>query len=436
MQFGLQNHNQTNNNVTGNSFLNPGTLHTGSNMTSLGSNFTNSPAVQTFGNVGAGSSYGVTQNINYSQPNASIGAPLGTPAGLSGFPQTPVAAPAPAPVPATGPLSQPSGGFFQAAQSLPTQYPPQNYYYAPQPQQAGGSSNNSEAGLIQAILAPVMQMMTLMITTLMQNGSFVGPQFKGDIDFKGENGVDEAAETAVDEVPFEEEIIEEEIVVDKGKVWGDPHFVGAEGGKYDVMGSPGKIYNILSDQSIQFNAKFDKYKGQDDATIMSQAGLTIGNDQIEYGIDGKLLINGEEMKDGSYLEGKIVKKGANVTINTSEWTVVLKDNGDHLNYDFTSGNAVADGVRPHGLFGQSADGDGKVRNGDEGKGAQGGGAIEKTDGTITEKGDKETYKAYEVSDLFDTDFENFNKFHHQANPNAPKAKAKVKVDAQGGGDPK
>ncbi len=464
MQFGLQNQNQSfiNNNLTNNTtnltnnssfadnglsgLFNTGGIHTGSTLTSLGSDFNNSPAVQTFGNIGAGSSFGVTQNINYTQPNSTIGAaPTASPTSgfnvpanpFGGFSQAPVYQPTTYQPTSFQPASyQPT--TYQPAQSLPTQYPPQNYY-TPQPSYPQAPVNGGFGG-IQALIMPLMQMMQMMLSSFMENGSFIGSEFKGDIDYHGDHdhevddidhvddvdGADDIDDAEdIDEGPFEETIVEEEIIVDGGRVWGDPHFVGAEGGKYDVMGEHGKIYNILSDKGIQFNAQFAEYKGQENATIMSNAGLTLGEDQVAYGIDGKLLINGEEMtEDGSFLEGQVVKTGSTITIKSAEWDLRLENTDNHLNYDFKSGNAAADGVLPHGLFGQSADGDGQARNGDEGKGAQGGGAIETIDGTISEKGDKETYKAYEVTSLFDTEFEQFNKFNHQA------AKAEATQEAQ------
>ncbi len=376
-----------------------------SSFASLGNGtFTNSPTVQTFGNIAPGSSYGVTQNINYSQPGASF---ANTGFGGTGF--------APAPI-----IQQPQ--IIPQAYSMPIYQPPQQqfypqpqpYYPQPQPYYPAPAGGDGSLAILQAVLVPLMQMMQSMMMMFMQNGAFVGPGFQPSLQYPGQGN--QGYGQGYDQPQYEEEIIDETIVVEHGRVWGDPHFVGAEGGKYDVMGEPGKVYNILSDRGIQMNARFDSWKGQADATIMSDVGITLGRDQVQFGVDGKLFINGEEVEDGQHLGGKVVKNGDTVTINSGEYEITLKDNGDHLNYDFKSSNVVSDGVKPHGLWGQSADGDGNPRNGDEGKGAQGGGAIEKLDGTISERGDKETYKLYEVGGLFDTNFQNFNKFRTQARP--------------------
>lgn len=205
-------------------------------------------------------------------------------------------------------------------------------------------------------------------------------------------------------------------VCDDSRVWGDPHFVGAEGGKYDVQGEDGKIYNMLSDQGVQINGRFGAYKDKG-ATVIKEVGITHGNDFVTVGLKGALNINGEEItKDGTYLDGAITKKGNVINFKSDEYDIDVKTNNSHINMDFGSGNVVADGVLPHGLWGQTADGDGEARSGDRGAGAQGGGAIEDADGNITERGDKETVTIYEVASLDDTSFDNHNKFNVTDDP--------------------
>lgn len=218
------------------------------------------------------------------------------------------------------------------------------------------------------------------------------------------------------------------IAVNNGsRVWGDPHFVGAEGGKYDVQGQAGKTYNILSDSGLQLNSTFASH-GKSGATVMGEMGATMGSDQVHVGKDGSLSINGETKTDGTYQlnSGTVTKSGKTVTLKSAEYDVAIKSTGSYLNVDFKSDNVATDGVMPHGLWGQSADGDGKARNGDKGAGAQGGGAIEKLDGSLSAKGDKETVKLYETNGLFDTGFANFNQF----NGNSQNAPA-INTDAAG-----
>ncbi len=209
-----------------------------------------------------------------------------------------------------------------------------------------------------------------------------------------------------------------------GKVWGDPHFVGADGGKYDVQGEQGKTYNILSDRGIQVNSQFGSW-GKAGATVMKEAGYTIGNDQVKYTGDGFLYINGEKRAAGNYLDGSVVLADKKLTVKNGEYELNADSKKGYINMGFKSDNVVKDGVMPHGLWGVSADGDGKARNGDKGGKAQGGGAIENLAGDIVKAGDKSAYKLYEVGGLFDTNFANFNKFGSapQGNENVQKAPA-------------
>ncbi|WP_020558679.1 hypothetical protein [Thiofilum flexile] len=183
-------------------------------------------------------------------------------------------------------------------------------------------------------------------------------------------------------------------------VWGDPHFVGAEGDTYDVKGDNDKIYNLLSDKGIQLNSTF---KGN----LMQDYGLVVGDNEISFDKAGKLKINGEEQKeDGKYLDGMVEKKGNTVKVKAGEYNLSLINNTSYMDVKFASANVAADGVMPHGLWGQTADGDGKKRTGTD---TDGSGAIERLDGTMAKAGDK-TYKLYEVGSLFDVNFENFNHF--------------------------
>lgn len=197
---------------------------------------------------------------------------------------------------------------------------------------------------------------------------------------------------------------------DGARIWGDPHFVGADGGKYDIHGEPGKIYNILSDQGIQVNAKFDNKGAKDGATYLYETGFTLNGNQVYFDKSGQLEINGQEVGDGSYLGGAVVKEGNKLTVTTPEYEIGVDAKGNRLDMELSSKNVNADGVMPHGLWGQTADGDGIARNGDKGKSAQGGGAIEGLNG-MTEKGNKTAYKHYETNGLFDTGFSRFNRYH-------------------------
>ncbi len=194
-----------------------------------------------------------------------------------------------------------------------------------------------------------------------------------------------------------------------GRIWGDPHFIGADGGKYDIQGQPGKIYNLLSDQGVQVNGKFEKW-GDGGATVVGELGVSIGAERVLIGKDGALEINGETIaEDGVYLDGLVTKKGPHIDVTAKEYTLSVEAKR-FINIDFASSNVVSDSVRPHGLWGQSADGDGEARDGAKGKGAQGGGAIENLAGEIVGRDNKEAVRLYEVDTVLATTFASFNRF--------------------------
>lgn len=218
----------------------------------------------------------------------------------------------------------------------------------------------------------------------------------------------------------------EDAISGSGRIWGDPHFIGQDGGKYDVQGEAGKSYNLLSDSNFQMNGRFDQYKDKDGLTVVGQVGIAAGSDQIEVSKTGEVMVNGKELTAGDRVEladGGHVEYSANgggVTVESGEWTTEIdfQNKGDgsnaHLNIDVSTENAIADGVRPHGLLGQTFDADDDARNGDKGKGTQGGGAIEDANGNITARGDRDAIGLYEVDNVHDRNFTEFNQFFDDA----------------------
>ncbi len=198
-----------------------------------------------------------------------------------------------------------------------------------------------------------------------------------------------------------------------GTVWGDPHFVGAHGEKYDVQGQAGHYYNLLSDKNLQVNAKFDTYAG--DMNMISEMGFTAGMDQVVIAKDGQLSVNGESFKDdGSYANGLVTKKGNAITVKTAEYTVDVTA-GSYLDANFKGTNVNKDGVMPDGIWGTTLDGKATALTsggmfGTEGGSMQGGGVLARLDGTRTEASDTTTFKDYEAASLLDLMFPHHNKF--------------------------
>ncbi|MEM9853732.1 MAG: hypothetical protein AAF841_04680, partial [Pseudomonadota bacterium] len=227
--------------------------------------------------------------------------------------------------------------------------------------------------------------------------------------------------------PVHPEPAPDPVKVTQGRIWGDPHFVGADGGKYDVQGEAGKTYNILSDTGVQMNATFKEWNNPG-TTVVEKVGITTAQGQIQINEDGSLLLDGEiaipKGQAGSYLNGAVtVNDKGHITVKAGEYDITFdnfakndKSGAWINNIELRSENANSDGQLPSGLWGATVDGDGQARNGDRGKGTQGGGAIETLKGEITQKGDKETVKLYEVGSIFDVSFDNFNEFAGPAKP--------------------
>ena len=207
-----------------------------------------------------------------------------------------------------------------------------------------------------------------------------------------------------------------QVVAGEGAIKGDPHFYGADGGRYDVQGEAGKIYNLLSDEGFQMNGRFDAWGGGG-ATVVGEVGIVTEGSEITVRKDGTVCVDGRELADGECVRladgGEVSKNGDQITVKSGEYEVTIdaKDSGrgDYLNINVKSDNVNADGVMPHGLLGQTFDGDGEARNGDRGRNAQGGGAIDHAAGIRSERGDTHAVTDYEVDSLHDTDFHFFNR---------------------------
>ena|GEM_PF-2100488 len=197
-----------------------------------------------------------------------------------------------------------------------------------------------------------------------------------------------------------------------GSYRGDPHFVGFGGEKYDVMGQPGKTYNILSDKGLQYNTTFDHLPGSPDGTTtIVKAGITSGKDHLELDLHGTPQLNGQAMEVNKQYtldnSGQAKWDGKNLNFSNSEYSISLGDDalGDKnaLSSDVKvkdGVNPLADGVAPHGILGQTADG---VAGEHKGVNNQN---VKNQGGTVIDG----TFDQYEVNDLFDTSFKNFNRF--------------------------
>lgn len=183
-------------------------------------------------------------------------------------------------------------------------------------------------------------------------------------------------------------------------VTGDPHVKEADGGKFDFQGEPGKVYNLLNDQGLIVNAKFQPWKGQQNATTMGEIAVMVSGNQgtsiiqINAHNQPHLTLNGQHVQPGEFLtlaDGgtlSLSNDGRMIDIVSKEGyhqRIRVQGNGSeaYLDYSVRSSakGVAADGKLPGGLVGHTFDADTILKNGKTGKGAQGEGAI---DGVYTD----------------------------------------------------
>jgi hypothetical protein len=235
-------------------------------------------------------------------------------------------------------------------------------------------------------------------------GGLLGQSFDADSEARvgtgnqGEGAIEGSVEDYEVDVIFQSTIDDPIAANEHGRIWGDPHFEGGDGGKYDVQGEAGKTYSLLTDEGLDLRGRFDAWS--EGVTIVGQTGLTLtGTDgrtsEIAFSKDGTATINGEVMEEGKTYDladgGTAILEEGVLTVNTAEgYTIEQSTHGSgdraYINVDVTTGeNGVGSGRLPGGLLGQSFDADSEAR---VGSGNQGEGAI---DGSVED---------YEVDVLF------------------------------------
>lgn len=178
---------------------------------------------------------------------------------------------------------------------------------------------------------------------------------------------------------------------EKGKVHGDPHFVGGDGGKFDIQGRNGGVYNILSDAGLRVTALFKRYH-RDDITVMDKCGATLvgksggetKTSAVEFRPNGAFL-NGKALTKGKSVDladgGSALYLGDRLIVDTREGyklTFFARQSGSVKFVDLdveTGARGVGSDGDSGGLLGQTFDADKKARDGKKGAGAQGEGAI-------------------------------------------------------------
>ena len=224
-------------------------------------------------------------------------------------------------------------------------------------------------------------------------------------------------------------------------VFGDPHFIGLDGKRFDFDGEPGQIFNLLSDSEVQVNTLLGQFKlgphSFIEGVVMTQIGMRLREHSVvvnaggpEFDSVGFVLVDGQLLEDDASLdfsdegEGKepihieFDRKnsfsdklgigshdnavGHLTVVYGSQYvlTVVLVESGRNhegqwvvpyarRSLDF-SAHPLSSDLNPHGLFGQTSEAHSNKRS------------------RSNIEGDKEDYKI-QSGDLLGTDF-TFNKF--------------------------
>lgn len=165
-------------------------------------------------------------------------------------------------------------------------------------------------------------------------------------------------------------------------VVGDPQFVGLRGQSYQVHGIDGGIYNLVSSNHTQINARFvfltegqcPIIDGIPSKNCWSHPGSYLGAIGIQQIVDGKvhqltiqpgsfqdgfssIELNGSQLKLGSsFNDGSLFSVSYNsthqISVQTEEFTFLF-DNSDMFINQFVNSRVPLSSVTAHGLFGQT-----------------------------------------------------------------------------------
>ncbi|MBX2860395.1 MAG: VWD domain-containing protein [Vampirovibrio sp.] len=157
-------------------------------------------------------------------------------------------------------------------------------------------------------------------------------------------------------------------VNERARIWGDPHIIGGDGGKYDVQDRG--IYNLLDDNGLTVNAEFGPWKN--DTTVVTKLGITVGNDQIEIDADGNVKINSQKSTMSDLIQlseekgWELEQSDDKIIIKTDEYTLEIELTGrGFMNMNIVTGEegVKSDGVGPEGILGETFDADSDAQTG-------------------------------------------------------------------------
>ena len=164
---------------------------------------------------------------------------------------------------------------------------------------------------------------------------------------------------------------------EKGRFWGDPHFIGGDGGTFDVQGEPNKIYNILTDKNLIYHGLFIPAKDTKKApgvTLVGRTVLTLAGKDAKSSVvfeprSNTATVNGQKIPSGDGIRtadgGTTKMVGKNVESTTAEGYRIVQEfiKGskvwpDYINADVHTGakGVGSDGEMPED-FGITFDAD-------------------------------------------------------------------------------
>jgi len=146
----------------------------------------------------------------------------------------------------------------------------------------------------------------------------------------------------------------------------DPEFVGFNGERFEVQGSHDGVFNVLSDEDMQFNVRYGDPGCHHDRTVVAEAGIKYKGHTIHIHPREGLVLDGYRVKTGEqYMIGEERDAWVSVerhsafpvfVVQTPKYTVHLDaqlpncERSSTLRLDFTL--ALNDGSqRPEGLLG-------------------------------------------------------------------------------------
>ncbi len=150
-------------------------------------------------------------------------------------------------------------------------------------------------------------------------------------------------------------------------LWGDPHLIGGDGEKYDIM-TPG-YQSLLKDRDVAINGRFTSWNGASTITADDQLGIKYGSSVVELDANK----NGQGKLNGKATTFEVNKaydlgKGCSLLYTGSEYkftgddeydSITAKDQGAYFDTSIhTSTKGVGfDGFLPTGYMGETFDED-------------------------------------------------------------------------------